>query len=171
MLERVLVATVASVAMIVIFASISLFVVGIPAALMKRLAGFLFARQNNPIVGRSIRWGILVGIATISLQVAVTWIPGLRNSGAGWLLTGSGFALLTSLALAVDYWMVVRPMQPRLSPQRTVGFLVLSNVWVLEGAVLLLMFNASWVFPDCYGTDGQRVDTFSQPRPADCWVD
>jgi hypothetical protein len=169
--EGILEAITASIVMIVVSALISLFAVGIPAALLKKLAGFLFAREHAAIVGRSVRWGILVGILIISAEIAVMWVPGLRDSGTGWLLTGLGLALLTALALIVDYWKVVRPIRPRLSPMRASGFLMLSNVWVLEGAFLLLVFNATWIFPDCYDQIGQRVDTFSQPRPADCFVD
>jgi hypothetical protein len=155
---------------------ISLVVVGIPAAMCKRSAGRLFAANQTDVVPSSIRWGALVGIATILIHFAIALgsptfpaVRGAVQSLGGWLWTAIGFSLLAAMAVAVDYWKVVRPAATLIPPSKAIGFLVLSNIWVLEGAILLAVFNANLWFPSCFDEATNRmVSTFYHERPETC---
>jgi hypothetical protein len=150
---------------------ISLVVVGIPAAVMKATAGRLFAPGRDGLISRSIARGALVGIAVIVLEFVIAAIPAAHSAAealGGWGWTTIAFAVLGLSALVVD-WHTLQPLSPRLPAVRTVGFLVVSNLWVVAGAFLLLLFNGGAFFQSCFDPATKRVvDTFSESRPATC---
>ncbi len=160
-----------------VVSAISLVIVGVPAALLKSLAAAtLGAPSRKGLVLRSIVWGAMVGIVMIAVQMTVQQsalrTPDLRSAitalgGEPW--TEIGFAVLTVLAISVDYWMVVRRLQPRVTLLHTACFLLFSNLWVVEGAWLLGAFHQMTLFPDCYDPATKRiVETYSEPRPEGC---
>jgi len=156
--------------------AISLVIVGIPAAALKAVAGTMGAPSRKGVVSRSILWGALVGVLAIAVQMTANFsiqrVPDWRAAVAafgGWQWTMVGFVVLTAMAVAVDYGMVLRPLRPRLSLLSTACFLLFSNIWVMEGAWLLGSFNQMTLFPSCFDPATKRiVQTFSEPRPETC---
>jgi hypothetical protein len=162
--------------MILLATSLSLVLIGLPAAFLKTLAGFFFASGQNGVVRASLGWGALVGVVTLFLHLAI--LPGLLNvligrhfmqSIAGWIWTAIGLAVLAFIAIALDYWKVVRPLRSKMTCGGIIGFLALSNAWVLGGAILLGLFYSTFLFAPCVdpATD-QLADSFSAPRPENC---
>jgi hypothetical protein len=155
---------------------ISLIVIGIPAAFLKLFAGSIFV-SGRGIIGRSIGWGVLAGIAIILLHfaavIALRALPSASRdfvlSLGGWTLTAIGAVLLALAAVGLDYWKAVRPVVPRISIGRTIGFLAVSNLWILGGTYLMIQFNILMLFPSCFDpTTHQIVNPFSKPRPQAC---
>ena len=162
--------------MIAISVLLALIVIGIPAAFLKLMAGSVFAARRG-VIGRSIGWGIGVGIAVVVLHlISVDTLrdspPATRErvlSLGGWTLTLIEAVVLAVAAVGLDYWLAVRPVAPRLATSRTVGYLVVSNAWVLGGAFLILQFNAVFLYPSCIDpTTNRIVEPFYESRPANC---
>lgn len=156
--------------------AVSLVVVGLPAAFLKLAAGSVFAARRG-VVPRSIGWGIGAGIGVIILHfVSVDTLRGsppptreLVLSLGGWTLTLIEAGVLALAAVGLDYWMAIRPVVPPLGTSRTMAYLVVSNLWILGGAFLILQFNATFLYPSCIDpTTKQIVDPFYEPRPANC---
>jgi hypothetical protein len=153
---------------------ISLFVVGLPAVVFKTIAGA--STDRTGLVGRSILWGAVVGTIMIAVQMAANYTAignpdwqGAIQSLGGLQWTAIGFVILAVMALALDYWKVLRPLQPRLPLIKVVVFLFFSNIWVVEGGWLLMTFNQMTLFPSCWDPAGKRtVNVILETRPEGC---
>jgi hypothetical protein len=161
---------------VILVIAIALVVVGVPAALLKVIAGAVFAARQG-VIGRSIGWGMGVGIAVIilhfmALDILRDLAPPTRElvlSLGGWTLTLIEAGFLALAAISLDYWMAVRPTALRLATFRMIGYLVVSNVWILGGGFLILQFNAMSLYPSCIDPVTEKiVDTFYEPRPDGC---
>jgi len=155
---------------------ISFVFAGIPAIVLKYVAGHRFARGNRALVRRSVCWAALVGIVTVVLHIVVIHMmfvfPSLRAfaiSLGGWAWTGLGVLPLVAMAVWADYWNAAHVWPLRLPARPVIGFLLVSNLWLLAGAVLTIEFNAFALFPSCVDlVTGELVSTFADPRPANC---
>jgi hypothetical protein len=140
------------------------------------LAATIGAPDRKGLVLRSVLWGAVVGLVAIAIQMAVNYhavrTPDWRTTIAalgGWQWTAICFAVLVAMAIAVDYWVIIRPLKPRLTLLSAGCFLAFSNIWVLEGAWLLKSFNQLTLFQSCIDPASRElVDTFYQPPPAGC---
>jgi hypothetical protein len=158
---------------------LSFVVAGIPALLLKRLAGSFFAKGDRVLFWRSVRWSIAVGVAVFLLHLAVTKAmvhhPSLRShviALGGLIWTATGFAILCLFSVGMDYWKAVRPRSTQLSTAAIIGFLLVSNLWVLPGGMLIRSFNTITLFPSCFDTrTGEWVSTLYQARPEGCQAD
>ena len=154
--------------MVAITIVFSLLVIGLPAASLKVAAGYTFACRSA--IGRSIGWGIMVGVVIVALNfAALPFVRDIAHSVGGLVFTAIGIGLLVATAIAVDYWLALRPTNSRLTFGRAIGFLAVSNVWVLGGSFLIVNFNALMLFPSCWDTATQQmVGTIYHPAPLTC---
>jgi hypothetical protein len=157
----------------------SFVIAGIPAIALKYAAGHLFLRGDRALAWNSVRWSVRVGLIVLAVYIAYIGIALLRPevnwyvaSFSGLARTAVGLSLLAVGAAATDYWKVVRPRSARLSRVAAVGFLLVSNLWVLPGGLLIGYFNRNDLFfPDCVeNATGALINTFWQARPEDCFA-
>lgn len=155
------------------------FVIGLPGIGLKRLGGRLFAKGRDDLVDSSIKWARRVSIGFVLLHYAAVVLSFLLSmivgrvalsvlSGYAW--TAIEVGLLAALAVGFDIGKVLARSSPGMGPMATVGFLVLSNAWVLGGGFLLMLFNGNVLFTSCYMPNGEIVDTMAVAKPPQCII-
>jgi len=146
----------------------SLVVIGLPAVFLKVAAGYTFACRRA--IGRSIGFGVMVGIAIVAVNFAVLpFVRDFAHSLGGLLYTAMGIGLLAAAAIAVDYLLALRPTHSQVTYVRAIGFLALSNIWIVGGSYLIVAFNTITLFPNCWDQSTQQlVGTIYHPAPPGC---